>query len=452
MATPASHLESSTPRIQALPDSAFLVGIDLGTTNCAVAAVDTRARRPRVTLFRIPQLTEPSVVAPRALLPSFLYFAEPHEIANGVVALPWNPDPGCDRRRARARAWRAGAGAPGRLRQIVARPSGASTAAPRFCRGGRTPSPRISPVDASARYLMHIRDAWNATIAAADAGLRLERQRIVLTVPASFDEEARELTVEAARQAQFAHLTLLEEPIAAFYAWIAEHHTRRSNRTRSASLSGDGPLPDDGIALVCDVGGGTTDFSLIRVGVEAGAHTFERISIGDHLLLGGDNVDLALATRVERRIAESRPEVRLAITQRAALRRMCSAAKERLLGDAPPDRIPITVLGAGRTVIGAAITTDLTREDVQWTLDEFLPITAPGEIAIARDRRAGLRELGLPYETDPAITRHLAGFLARAAAAAAFAPPDPIGAADRRQAGRDSASRRPPSRRWRGAG
>ena len=174
----------------------------------------------------------------------------------------------------------------------------------------------------------------------------------MLTVPASFDEEARELTVEAARQAQFAHLTLIEEPIAAFYAWIAEHHTRRSNRTRSASLSGDGPLPDDGIALVCDVGGGTTDFSLIRVSVEAGAHTFERISIGDHLLLGGDNVDLALAARVERRIAEARPEVRLAITQRAALRRMCSAAKERLLGDAPPDRVPITVLGAGRSVIG----------------------------------------------------------------------------------------------------
>jgi len=122
----------------------------------------------------------------------------------------------------------------------------------------------------------------------------------------------------------------------------------RRSRTRTASLSGDGPLVDDRVALVCDVGGGTTDFSLIRVGIDAGAHTFERISIGDHLLLGGDNVDLALATRVERRIAESQPDLRLAITQRAALRRLCSAAKERLLADAPPDRIAITVLGAGR--------------------------------------------------------------------------------------------------------
>ena len=148
------------------------------------------------------------------------------------------------------------------------------------------------------------------------------------------------------------------------------------------------------------------------------------MAIGDHLLLGGDNLDLALAARVERRIAESRPDVRLAITQRASLRRMCSAAKERLLGDAPPDRVPITVLGAGRTVVGGSITADLTREDVQWTLDEFLPMTAAGEIAVARDRRAGLRELGLPYETDPAITRHLAGFLARAAAPA-LAPAGP---------------------------
>jgi hypothetical protein len=411
-----------------LPDSPFLVGIDLGTTNCAVAAVDTRARRPRVTLFPIPQLTEPSVVAPRALLPSFLYFCEPHEIESGAVALPWNatPDPIAGvlarergalapaRQVASAKSWLAH---PGVDRRAAILPWGASS------------SPQISPVDASARYLMHIRDAWNATIAAGDDHLRLERQRIVLTVPASFDEEARELTVEAARASQLAHLTLLEEPIAAFYAWLAEHHKRRASR----------PLENDRVALVCDVGGGTTDFSLIRVGPgsiaasgAAAAPTFERISIGDHLLLGGDNVDLALATLVERRIAESRPDVRLAITQRAALRRLCSAAKERLLGDAAsgtpaPDRVPITILGAGRTVIGAAMTTDLTREDVEATLDEFLPVTPPGDIAVARDRRAGLRELGLPYETDPAITRHLAAFLARAAAGTARATADPLG-------------------------
>jgi hypothetical protein len=273
---------------------------------------------------------------------------------------------------------------------------------------------------------MHIRDAWNATIAAGDDRLRLERQRIVLTVPASFDEEARELTVEAARHAQFAHLTLIEEPIAAFYAWIAEHRSRRPRRAGSA-LSGDRPLAGGRVALVCDVGGGTSDFSLILVGMDAGAPTFERIAIGDHLLLGGDNVDLALAALVERRIAESRPEVRLAITQRATLRRLCGAAKERLLGDAATERVVITILGTGRTVIGAAMTTTLTRDDVQATLDAFLPMTAPGDIGVSRDRRAGLRELGLPYETDPAITRHLAAFLARAAAGTSSAAADPLG-------------------------
>ena len=405
------------------PDSAFLVGIDLGTTNCAVAFVDTRARRPAVALFSIPQVVEPSVVAPRALLPSFLYFPEPHEIESGEVALPWNPAPDAF---AGVLARERGALAPARqvtsAKSWLAHPDVDRHAA--ILPWGTTSSQRISPVDASARYLKHIRDAWNATVAGRDDRLRLERQRIVLTVPASFDEEARELTVEAARQAQFADLTLLEEPVAAFYAWIAERRRSRPRRPRGAPPSGDRPLADDHVALVCDVGGGTTDFSLIRVVMEAGAPTFERVAVGDHLLLGGDNVDLALAARVERRIVESHPGARLAITQRAALRRLCSAAKERLLGDAAPDRIAMTVLGAGRTVIGAAMTTDLTLDDVQSTLDEFLPLTAPGDVAVARDRRAGLRELGLPYETDPAITRHLAAFLARAAAGAASAAAD----------------------------
>jgi DNA-K related protein/Hsp70 protein len=402
------------------PDSAFLVGIDLGTTNCAVAFVDTRARRAEVELFPIVQLVEPSVVGPRALLPSFLYFAEPHEIEGGEVALPWNPAPDAV---SGVLARERGALAPARqvasAKSWLAHPGVDRRAA--ILPWGATSSRQISPIDASARYLIHIREAWNATVARGDDELRLERQRVVLAVPASFDEEARELTVEAARQAQFANLTLLEEPVAAFYAWIAEQYRRRSARTRGVKRLGDELLENDRVALVCDVGGGTTDFSLIRIVIDSGAPAFERIAVGDHLLLGGDNVDLALATRVERRIAESHPGVRLAITQRAALRRMCSAAKERLLGDAAPDRIAITVLGAGRTVIGAAMTSDLAREDVESTLDEFLPITAAGEIAAARDRRAGLRELGLPYETDPAITRHLAAFLARAAAGAASA-------------------------------
>jgi len=386
-----------------MPPTLFLIGIDLGTTNSAVAAVDTRKRNPRVEVFRIPQLTAPGVVEPWPVLPSFLYFPEPDEIAAGGIALPWDPNPSAI---AGLLARDRGALAPARhvdsAKSWLAHPGVDRHAA--FLPWGSTGgAPRISPVDASARYLMHLRDAWNATIASADEAAAFERQSIVLTVPASFDEEARELTVEAAQAAQLSRLTLLEEPIAAFYAWMAEQR-------RAIALE------DDEIALVCDVGGGTTDFSLIRIRIEAGAPSFERMAIGDHLLLGGDNLDLALATIVERRIAEIRPAMRLAITQRSSLRRLCSAAKERMLADAAPDRVPITVLGAGRSLIGDSITVDLTRDDVEAALHEFLPLTRADEESRGRDRRAGLRELGLPYETDPAITRHLAAFLVRSAA------------------------------------
>jgi len=389
-----------------MPATPFLIGVDLGTTNSAVAAVDTRKRDPRVEVFRIPQLTAPGIVEPRPVLPSFLYFPEPDEIAAGGIALPWEPNPSAivgvlardrgalapARQVASAKSWLAH---PGVDRHGAFLPWGSTGAAP-----------RISPIDASARYLMHLRDAWNATVASGDGAAAFERQSIVLTVPASFDEEARELTVEAAQAVQLSRLTLLEEPIAAFYAWIAE---RRATA-----------LEDDEIALVCDVGGGTTDFSLIRVRIEAEAPSFERLAIGDHLLLGGDNLDLALATTLERRIVEVRPAMRLAMTQRSSLRRLCSAAKERILGEAAADRVAITVLGAGRSLIGDSMTVDLTREDVEAALQEFLPLTRADEESRGRDRRAGLRELGLPYETDPAITRHLAAFLVRSAAV--FAP------------------------------
>jgi len=382
--------------------SPFLIGIDLGTTNSAVAYVDTRDPRGRVELFRVPQLTAPGSLESRPILPSFLYFPEPDEIANGSAALPWNQRPAAivgvfarDR----------GALAPGR--QVSSAKSwlahGAVDRRAAFLPWGATgDSPHISPVAASAQYLMHMRDAWNATVASDDEALQFEHQTIVLTVPSSFDEEARELTVEAAQAAGLVHLTLIEEPIAAFYAWMADH-------------GGAAALEDDDVALVCDVGGGTSDFSLIRIRMEAGAPAFERMAIGDHLLLGGDNVDLALATLVERKMTAARLGLRLAITQRAALRRSCSAAKERLLSDAAPEQIPITVLGAGRSVVGGSITVELTKMEVQSTLDQFLPIVESDTTAAPRDRRLGLRELGLPFEADPAITRHLAAFLARSA-------------------------------------
>jgi hypothetical protein len=260
---------------------------------------------------------------------------------------------------------------------------------------------RISPVDAAAHVLMHLRDAWNHLEAAGDPGLRLEEQSIILTVPASFDEEARELTVDAARAAGLTHLTLLEEPIAAVYAWMSTHPCELPRAL------GDGRL-----LLVCDVGGGTTDFSLIRTNEDADGVHFERVAIGEHLLLGGDNVDVALAGLVERKIVD-RGE-RLNLTQRQILRRQCSAAKEQVLGPAAPDRVVITILGAGRGVVAGAMTTELTREEVMSMLDTFLPPVGR-EQRPQRHVRPALRELGLPYESDPAITRHLAAFLARSA-------------------------------------
>ncbi len=194
----------------------------------------------------------------------------------------------------------------------------------------------------------------------------------------------------------------MEEPLAAFYAWIAAHRTALKRQ-----------LKDGQLVLVCDVGGGTTDFSLIRVSVEGKEVRFERTAIGEHLLLGGDNVDLALARRVEEKLGGPR----LTVRQQQSLRRQCCAAKEKLLSDASTGRVPVTVLGGGRSLVGGALTTELTREEVEAVLSEgFLPLTAPGDLP-AHAQRVALRELGLPYATEAAITRHLAAFLTQAASA-----------------------------------
>ena len=274
------------------------------------------------------------------------------------------------------------------------------------------PQPMISPVEASARYLMHLRDAWNGAMG-TDVETRFENQEIVLTVPASFDEDARELTVEAARRAGLEKLTLLEEPLAAFYAWIAKNR-HAANRNTQPGKSED--LRDGDLILICDIGGGTTDFSLVSVRLVDGEHQFERTAIGEHLLLGGDNLDFALARRLEEKLAEEKgTDVKLTLRQRYALRRSCCSAKERLLNDSSLERVSVTILGSGRAVVGQALSVDLTREEVfQILITGFLPITAHGEMP-ASSRPTGLRELGLPYASDPAITRHLAAFLTHAA-------------------------------------
>ncbi|HEX8353978.1 MAG TPA: Hsp70 family protein [Pyrinomonadaceae bacterium] len=393
--------------------SRFLIGIDLGTTNSAVAYVDTEERPargapPPVRVFEVPQLVAEGEVRALPSLPSFIYFADEGEAARGGLVLPW------DEARPEALvgvlARERGALTPGR--QVASAKSwlclsSVDRTADILPWGAEPGDKSCSPVAASARYLSHLRDAWNHSKttggddSVADA-LRFERQQVVLTVPASFDEEARELTVTAAREAGLENLTLLEEPLAAFYAWVA---AQKGGLKRQ--------LKDGQLVLVCDVGGGTTDFSLIRVRVEGGEVRFERTAIGEHLLLGGDNVDLALARLVEDKLG--RP--RLSLRQQNALRRQCCAAKERLLGDDAAESAPVTVLGGGRAVVGGALSTVLTRAEVEEVLAEgFLPASAPGDLP-ASERRTGLRELGLPYAGEPAITKHLAAFLTQAALA-----------------------------------
>lgn len=388
--------------------SRYLIGIDLGTTNSAVAYVDTRAAAnadgsAAITVFEVEQLTGPGEVRALPLLPSFLYFPTEDEVASSAVSLPWEEHPSSI---AGVMAREQGALVPGR--QVASAKSwlcqsAVDRTANILPREAEPPEPMVSPVEASARYLMHLRNAWNHAMA-ADAEVSpeqlFENQEIVLTVPASFDEEARELTVEAARQAGLQNLTLLEEPLAAFYAWVAEHRTDLAQRLR-----------DGDCVLICDIGGGTSDFSLVRAHLGDDVE-LERTAIGEHLLLGGENVDLALARRVEQRL-----NAKLSLRQRHALRTVCSAAKERLLGDENIDRLPINILGGGRSVVGQMLTSELGRDEViELITSGFLPLTAPDEMPV-RNRAAGLREIGLPYEADPAITKHLAAFLNQAAMA-----------------------------------
>jgi hypothetical protein len=258
---------------------------------------------------------------------------------------------------------------------------------------------RISPVEASARYLRHLVESWNHKMARASDGDRLEKQTVVLTVPASFDDVARNLTVEAARLAGLESLILLEEPQAAFYCWLATHSEAEAAAIKPGHR-----------CLVVDVGGGTSDFSLIQAVEQQGELGFVRQAVGDHLLLGGDNMDLALAKFLETRLPNAG---RLDAAQYGMLAQACRTAKEILLGPSPPASYTVTVVGRGRQVIGGALHAALTAEEVRQTLFEgFFPLV-PAGAEPTRGARVGLHEMGLPYVGDAAISRHLAAFLKR---------------------------------------
>lgn len=377
----------------------YLVGIDLGTTNTAVAFVDLHQRPKsgavKLHPFPITQVVAAGQVATRPLLPSFLYIPGEQDLPAGSIALPWAPD-ASDVVGLFARNH--GAKVPGRLvssaKSWLSHP-GVDRTAPLLPWGGPPEVPRLSPLDVSARYLKHIVAAWNQTHA-GKPDEQIEDQQIVLTVPASFDDVARNLTAEAAKQAGLKQVLLLEEPQAAFYAWLGTHTPQEAGQLRPGMR-----------CLVVDVGGGTTDFSLIRVGEEQGEITFERDAVGDHLLLGGDNMDLALAKAVEAKL----PAGRLDATQFGALIQACRHAKESLLSPNPPASVPVTVMGRGRSVIGGSVSHELTAEMVRTTLFEgFFPIV-PFDAQSNRPGRSGLQEMGLPYVADAAVSRHLAAFL-----------------------------------------
>ena len=380
----------------------YLIGIDLGTTNSALASVDLhhplKAGRPDIRPLQIPQLVAPGEIGFRPLLPSFLYLPGEHDLPAGAASLPW----------AAGRDFLVGEFArnhgsriPGRLvnsaKSWLSNTSVDRSAA--LLPWSAPPDvPRISPVEASSRYLRHLVEAWNWAVAKDRTDERLEQQAVVLTVPASFDDVARNLTVDAAHKAGLENVVLLEEPQAAFYCWLATHPPAEAARLKPGAL-----------CLVIDVGGGTSDFSLIQAVETRGELGFVRQAVGDHLLLGGDNMDLALAKFVETRMPGAG---RLDAAQYGTLTQSCRQAKETLLGPAPPADYPVTVVARGKQVIGGTLHARLSPDDVRRVVfDGFFPAVAAGD-APQRGARAGLHEMGLPYVNDPAITRHLAAFLA----------------------------------------
>ncbi len=384
-----------------MSQSAYIIGIDLGTTNCAVAYVDAREIRdgiPKIRAFEIPQLTRPGHVEDRPLLPSFMYLAGDGELPAGSTALPW------DKKNdilIGELARDLGAKVPGRLvssaKSWLCSPSVDRTAAI-LPWGAPEGVKRTSPVEASARFLAHIRQAWDHAMAKGDKSKLMAAQEVVVTVPASFDEAARELTVEAAVLAGLPKITLLEEPQAAFYAWISANRIDIDQKLASVRR-----------VIVCDVGGGTSDFSLIdvkRTGDERNPVELTRSAVGDHLMLGGDNMDLALARMLEKKAGT------MDAHQFKSLTAASRDAKEKMLGEKAPEKTSVAIVGRGSKVIGGSVKTELLRDEVMQTLVEgFFPVSRLGDEPVVG--RSGIREWGLPYVHDPAVTRHLGQFLRR---------------------------------------
>jgi len=375
--------------------SRYLIGIDLGTTHTVVAYADTAkgGEAPEIQAFPVEQLVSPGEVAPRPMLPSVRYQPAPGELAPKDLALPWTTELSEDPRVVGELALSLGAKVPGRLVSSAKSwlsHSAVDRTADILPWGAPSEIRKISPVEASASYLRHLQSDWDRRF----PNNPMATQEVVLTVPASFDEAARALTLQAARSAGL-KVRLVEEPQAAFYAWLDGHREDLAEALGATRL-----------AVVVDVGGGTTDLTLIQVELRESGPRLTRIAVGEHLMLGGDNMDLTLAKTAEARISKSKPLPAARFTQ---LVQQCRVAKERLLSADAPESMKVTVLGAGSKLIGGAQSTTITREEVhELVLGGFFP-----EVEIdarPQKRRGGIVEFGLPYVSDAAVTRHVAAF------------------------------------------
>jgi hypothetical protein len=381
----------------------YIIGIDLGTTNSVVAytrAGEKTEEGSEIKILDIPQLTAPHTIEKQSSLPSFIYMPAKGEAGGDAFFLPWDSDG----------LMVIGEYAKNRAPEVPQRVISSSKSwlcntsvdrnEPVLPWEAPGDVKRISPVAASSALLAYLRNAWNYEMANGDQKLFMENQEIYLTVPASFDAVARQLTVEAAKLAGLQRVTLLEEPQAAFYSWI----NMSGEKWRRAVKKGE-------LVLICDVGGGTTDFSLIEVAEEKGELVLERVAVGEHLLVGGDNMDLALSYHVASKMAEK--GTRLDSWQMRSMVHACRSAKEGALAGADNRQAwPVTILGRGSGLIANTLKTDLPAEDIKQVVTEgFFPPCRADENPVSRPR-TGLQEAGLVYASDPAVTRHLAAFLA----------------------------------------
>ncbi|HCE1933055.1 TPA: hsp70 family protein [Vibrio parahaemolyticus] len=378
----------------------FLVGIDLGTTNTVVAycEITDNLEQSEVSLFDIDQLIGPGEVVRKPLLPSFRYHPAVGQISPSDLTLPWDNEPVAgDINNVIVGEWARELGAKVEGRQVSSAKSWLSHQAVDrnsdiLPWAGAQDVDKVSPVIASASYLNHIRQAWNYR----HPSNKLEDQDVVVTVPASFDETARKLTLEAAELAGLKKIVLLEEPQAVCYDWYARHQQTAANE-----------LKDLPLILVCDVGGGTTDLSLIEAKFTHDDLALDRIGVGEHLMLGGDNLDLALAHLAESRFSQNKKLTAASLTK---LIQQTRKAKENLLSTSAPDEVKITMLGSGSKLLGGTKSIALSKQEVhQIALDGFFPLSDFSEVP--DKRRSAVVEFGLPYVADPAVSKHVAEFL-----------------------------------------